>query len=136
VNAADVQACPHSDAHFAFLSTLTGGLLDDTRPAHEHGAVHTNDFIASCQQYCRPKFVNTLFTPSEVETKAAEHEDAPVARNYALALTRYWHKRRFFITDTGHFGIGPCVLGPGDRVAVLFGAKVPLLVSQGYRRGL
>ncbi|KAF2093234.1 hypothetical protein NA57DRAFT_81571 [Rhizodiscina lignyota] len=36
--------------------------------------------------------------------------------------------RRFFITDSGYFGLGPWILEEGDVCCVIFGAKVPFIL--------
>lgn len=35
--------------------------------------------------------------------------------------------RRFFVTETGFFGLGPAVTETKDRVCVLFGGEVPFV---------
>jgi hypothetical protein len=45
------------------------------------------------------------------------------------------YHRRFFTTIHGYFGIGPRTLVPGDRIAVLLGCTLPLLLRQTERSG-
>ena len=45
---------------------------------------------------------------------------------------KYALGRRFFVTKKGYFGLGPKEGAPGDRVAVMFGLEVALLVRNQY----
>ncbi|KAF5639008.1 Het6 heterokaryon incompatibility [Fusarium sp. NRRL 25303] len=38
------------------------------------------------------------------------------------------HGKRFFITETGYIGTGPCCLEPGDSVCILFGGDTPYII--------
>ncbi|KAF5720992.1 het-6OR heterokaryon incompatibility (het-6OR allele) [Fusarium mundagurra] len=38
------------------------------------------------------------------------------------------HGKRFFITEKGYIGTGPCCLEPGDSVCILFGGDTPYIV--------
>ncbi|KAF2140805.1 uncharacterized protein K452DRAFT_288228 [Aplosporella prunicola CBS 121167] len=58
-------------------------------------------------------------------------------------LFRFWEtaymccNRRFFVTEKGYYGIGPEVSREGDKVSILFGAKVPFVLRPqmtGYYR--
>ena len=39
-----------------------------------------------------------------------------------------WASRRFFITNQGHFGIGPEILTEGDVCCIISGAPVPFII--------
>jgi hypothetical protein len=47
-----------------------------------------------------------------------------------LELTQFALGRRFFITRNGYFGLGPQVARYGDRVVVLLGVDVPLVLRR------
>ena len=54
-----------------------------------------------------------------------------------LGLEKYALGRRFFVTKKGYFGLGPQGLRPGDRVAIMFGLAVPLILRKyTYESGL
>ena len=45
-------------------------------------------------------------------------------------LKRLWANHRFFVTSRGHFGLGPAQAKSGDRVCVLFGCRVPVILHE------
>jgi hypothetical protein len=49
-----------------------------------------------------------------------------------LELTHYALGRRFFITRNGYFGLGPLAARTGDRVVVLLGVDVPLMLRRSH----
>ncbi|KAK3207209.1 hypothetical protein GRF29_103g218942 [Pseudopithomyces chartarum] len=53
----------------------------------------------------------------------------PICSNDA-ALVRYALGRRFFISKDGYFGLAPSSAREGDLVAVIYGAKVPLVLRR------
>jgi hypothetical protein len=49
-------------------------------------------------------------------------------RNFAAQFKHYGTNRRFFVTKTGYWGLGPATMQEGDVCAVLLGADVPFLL--------
>jgi hypothetical protein len=47
-----------------------------------------------------------------------------------LELTQFALGRRFFITRNGYFGLGPQAARQGDRIVVLLGVDVPLVLRR------
>lgn len=52
------------------------------------------------------------------------------ASQYAAALKRAYHRRKFFITANGRAGLGPATMRTDDVVVVLYGARVPFVLRR------
>ena len=52
------------------------------------------------------------------------------AKDFASGVSNGTWCRRFFISNKGYIGVAPALAAPGDRVAVLFGGKVPYILRQ------
>jgi hypothetical protein len=59
---------------------------------------------------------------------------AEIARDIIPTVAHLCNGRRLFMTNDGHFGIGPRAMEPGDDVAVLFGGIVPFIVRGASQR--
>jgi hypothetical protein len=59
---------------------------------------------------------------------------AEVARDISPKVGHTCNGRRLFMTNDGHFGIGPQAMEPGDEVAVLFGGITPFIVQSASQR--
>jgi tetratricopeptide (TPR) repeat protein len=59
---------------------------------------------------------------------------AEVARDIFPKVGHKCNGRRLFMTNDGHFGIGPRAMEPGDEVAVLFGGITPFIVRSVSQR--
>jgi len=59
---------------------------------------------------------------------------AEVARDIFPKVCNKCNGRRLFMTNDGHFGIGPRAMEPGDEVAVLFGGITPFIVRSVSQR--
>ena len=55
-------------------------------------------------------------------------DSAPGVQQFSDAVTRAVVGRRFFITKRGHMGLGPRDIQQGDRVVLIFGCSVPLIL--------
>lgn len=49
---------------------------------------------------------------------------------YARALTNVCYNRLFFVTENGRIGVGPKTMEAGDRVCIIPGASVPLVLRK------
>ena len=59
--------------------------------------------------------------------------DRPSVTALSMTLRRLLsHRRRFFITQKGRFGLGPQECRNGDLVCVLLGSRVPLILRRRY----
>ncbi|KAI0849711.1 heterokaryon incompatibility protein-domain-containing protein [Daldinia vernicosa] len=110
-----------------FISTLTAGLSDTTRPINEDP-----DFLDDAAQWLlqqlgkripvsgigqKWKWSDTLWKSS---SSIRFHE----------AFTRACLHRRFFITAGNLMGIGPETIERDDIVVILFGGKVPYVIRE------
>lgn len=50
--------------------------------------------------------------------------------NFYVAMMYASHHRRFFITASGHFGVGPSTMQPGDLVVILCDVALPFVLRQ------
>jgi len=57
-----------------------------------------------------------------------------LARGIIPTVGQKCNDRRLFMTDDGHFGIGPRAMEPGDEVAVLFGGMTPFIVRNALQQ--
>ncbi|KAK8087727.1 heterokaryon incompatibility protein-domain-containing protein [Apiospora hydei] len=61
-----------------------------------------------------------------------DNEKRRNAFNYALSCAS--GRRRFFVTDEGHIGIGPEDVTEGDDIFILCGSQVPFVLRQASRK--
>lgn len=66
--------------------------------------------------------------PSMSDLDNTHHEEEMLASQFAEAMYNACMNRRFFVTSTGHFGLGPHFMKQGDVVAVLYGLQWPAVL--------
>lgn len=71
---------------------------------------------------------------SSEESPPSRNEPSSIPRSFALGLVSC-RLQRFFVTDSGHIGLGPRALEEGDVVAVLGGGKCPFVLRPAAERG-
>lgn len=89
------------------------------------------DFLAYQEEFLGKKFPNlttheTLILLSIADRRRGRGD----ARRFANAAAEACHGRRFFITESGFFGIGPGILEEKDTVAVVLGHDVPVILRE------
>ena len=57
------------------------------------------------------------------------------ANHFAAVAGQFWFHRSLFITEDGHFGLGPESAAEKDEVWILFGAQVPFVLRPAPERG-
>jgi hypothetical protein len=60
-----------------------------------------------------------------VKEKLRQHAEGGDRYDFLAIANQRCHMRRFFITRDGYYGIGPELLRNWDRIAILFGGRVP-----------
>ncbi|KAF2190445.1 hypothetical protein K469DRAFT_385156 [Zopfia rhizophila CBS 207.26] len=109
------------DILFAFFMTLCAKRSSNKRPHYQGGLdwffynfgnhIHSPPFTKRMRHFFR----NLL----SVDIRRIEYQAA-------VSSTCPW--RRFFITSSGHMGLGPMSMEEGDVVAILFGSTVPFVL--------
>lgn len=66
----------------------------------------------------------------KTETKALDSNLIPEDGSYVMAVSRAGINRRFFVTKTGNFGLGPWSLAVGDVLVAVLGSVVPLVLRR------
>ncbi|KAI1178857.1 heterokaryon incompatibility protein-domain-containing protein [Nemania sp. FL0916] len=64
------------------------------------------------------------------EIEALDSEILPNEDTFPMAITRAGINRRFFVTQSGRFGLGPWNLQVGDALVAFLGSTVPFLLRQ------
>ena len=100
---------------------------------------------ALCRALACNKFYNEYHPPNTYNAKFEESRDFVLAfsldknrkfnvpsdiRKFLNSVGTYCRKRSFIITEEGYIGIAPKATKPGDRVCVLLGCRVPLLLRE------
>lgn len=84
-----------------------------------------------------PDRIREIYNAFVVRTEGKVFETTKRLPASQLHLLYRHVARRLFITSRGHLGLGPAAMLPGDKVVVLFGAELPLVLRQdkkGYYR--
>lgn len=135
-------AAGNGDGRIDALSlTLTCGLTGyDPAESPEYIAEHRANFRA----YRTVSGLGGTYTGSELDRESGLGTvDADAAASSSASpgdAEKFWLEMRFmsfghsfFVTKKGYFGLGPRIVRPGDRCAVLLGAKVPFVLRSGTR---
>lgn len=96
---------------------LLGSLLTDA----------TLGFKASDQQWKRETLEAVAERSIESFLQDRQSRDWSIFLN---GVCQFSHNRRIFITTTGHIGIGPVFMRPGDEVVVLFKGRMPYILRR------
>lgn len=132
------QVCDHcatsilrySDRIEACRFTLTGGLDYTRNPAELDPVNFEADFYACVTEKCRGDIldrINLYTTPRAGEDHNIECGNSA---HFLQALRVFTHNRRFFITRTGYYGLGPTAMHEGDLCCVFMGAQTPYVVRK------
>lgn len=116
-----------SDMRKAFCFTITAGnnwlgqrVMDTDR------GQHLADYEAFRKQYCAEGYgFPILKTPQGVAQPVQ-----PDARRYYEALCHACSNRNIFVTKKGYMGLGPGAMEPGAEIALLGGAKLPMILTR------
>lgn len=124
----------------AYRQTWTAGRVAATTDAPRDGFNPEPDFARYQLDYMVQQAQGKLKLEVDEMVRMLElKEEAKGGRGerYAEAAGRACHRRSFFITKAGFFGIGPDILEEEDSVVVLLGADVPFVIREkekcGYR---
>lgn len=66
--------------------------------------------------------------PPDIDDVTPADGPAYLASETHLSMRAMWTHRRFFATAVGSFGLGPALMAPRDRVAVLYGCRFPVIL--------
>jgi hypothetical protein len=107
----------------AFVSVLQCNYVSKTTDTEAFAQKTITDFFQACvyfnNKFCNEKLLRSIFRS---KLPALQH------RNFAAQFKHYGTNRRFFVTKTGYWGLGPATMQEGDVCAVLLGADVPFLL--------
>lgn len=78
---------------------------------------------------CLSEMINKDSLPPSI-SNLPENSDTSVtlASQYREAMANACMNRAFFVTESGHFGLGPYFVAQGDVVAVLYGSRFPVVL--------
>jgi hypothetical protein len=110
----------------AYWRTLCGDLITEIQSAFDYNMRHTQP---------KDKYLyeiwDTLVRNAFFGTDICPTEDLQRNVNYFhTSVLRATRNRRFFITKNGYVGLGPSVLEHGDKVFLISGSKVPLVLRR------
>ncbi len=107
--------------------TLIAGLNWASMDAELDLASLEADFRACVAEKCRPDILSRVCqTPVNGPPKGKRGS----AARFLQAVRMYTHNRRFFVTHSGYYGLGPLALQQGDVCCVLLGAVVPFILRR------
>jgi hypothetical protein len=117
----------------SFNRTLTAGRylgeeLNWKKWLPKDQTISSHFLASSTKRFWSEETTKTIKMYEKSPAEDLEHSDL-VTRGEAL-MKYYCRRRRFFITSSGRFGLGPIGTKFGDQVAVLFGSAVPLVLRQ------
>ncbi|KAF8860397.1 HET-domain-containing protein [Acephala macrosclerotiorum] len=94
----------------AFVRTLICGMVKGPLPPDSGDCLNMDD--------CRKAFIACV-------SKGEQQQNTAI---YTFFLQIFLPGRAFFVTDEGYIGLGPASARPGDRVMVILGCPVPILL--------
>lgn len=119
----------HGDADMrkAFCSTITAGnnWLGQRVTDTDRGQ-HLADYEAFRKQYCAERYGFPILETSQGVAQPVK----PDARRYYEALCHACSHRSIFVTKKGYMGLGPGSTEPGAEIALLSGAKLPMILTR------
>lgn len=115
-----LKKAPYSDALRAVALTMIVGQDAVGDPLPEDDADLRNGFRAYCYYMMTPDYCDNLFG----ETPSFEGDEL----KFLQEIRQHCNLRRFFVTQAGHFGVGPALMEPGDLCYVFIGASVPFII--------
>lgn len=111
---------------FAFAATLNCYYRTKRASDLEH-----HEVIRDLTQYCAVKKPGMLANIPGVTVSSYNTEEVlGLSRrwNFGVNFKHYGTNRRFFISATGYYGLGPSCMEKGDVCAILFGGDVPFIL--------
>lgn len=119
--------CRYTPAHRedALSLTLTSGLRNYL-PAEENMCLHRADreaFWTIFHDLARIERTSSALDDNEIFDKGS-------ADRYFYDLSLACKGRSFFVTEDGHWGMGPWIMKAGDEVMILRGSRVPFILRQ------
>jgi hypothetical protein len=111
--------------------TLVFGVIG-REAAEDNKARHLENYIEYLSQLHQLQVpgASKLLQNLRIGSESIDRSRSPKWRQWMLDASRSCHKRRFFITKRGFFGLGPSTLKEGDVCSVLFGATVPFILRR------
>lgn len=94
------------------------------------------DWLAYQEEYLKQKLYKGKCSPEEMAlliSLSQRRAGAGDAKRFANAAAEACHRRSFFVTEHGFFGIGPSIMEEKDIVAVLLGSDVPFILRERSR---
>ncbi len=74
--------------------------------------------------------MRSAFDSIKGDDPSTSTNEQPDVTRYTSTMIDVFKGRAFFTTDTGHLGIGPQHLQPGDLVCIVLGADVPFILRK------
>lgn len=84
--------------------------------------------ILHCLELLYPQYGGFLSGIYRSHLSGAKTDFSSDDFGFSLEAQKWCAGRSFFITEKGRYGLGPTVIRQGDRVCILFGAKVPFIL--------
>jgi hypothetical protein len=118
-------ACAYTqeDRLTAFSLTLCAGLYT-YNSAEDNLPQHCDNFAA----YWKLRLQSTSKGELELPVELQERAERGDAEKFWLDMRLVCEGRSFIFTQKGYYGLGSCIVKPGDVCVVLFGANVPFLL--------
>lgn len=121
------------DFLMAIMTILSGGLNADQVPVTVDFGSHRDDFSAWLLQCLKER--DLVADNAHVRDLAAAARRGDRFR-YAFAVKKWCADHTFFSTRKGYAGLGPPIMGIDDKVVVLYGCRVPLILRSMGRDGM
>jgi len=113
---------------FAFTKRVRPGEMGE-HDRHTHPKVHRERSSRRLESAWK-QFLDRVDKEQHVRgtIKTNRHFEGHLDSNFSVVFGFIFKHRRIFLTERGFLGIGPSILRPGDRVALVSGACIPLIL--------